>query len=58
MLDSFWTVLDIYLVSEQKLAKLANDEFISLRERGYLPAIYAHLGSLHQLQRLAALKTN
>lgn len=46
----------IYIISEAKLNQLAADVFADLRQRGFLPAIYAQLTSLHQLNRLATLK--
>lgn len=50
-------VLDgVYLVNEKKLNALSNEDFLVLRERGYLAAIYSHLNSLRQIAKLAALK--
>jgi hypothetical protein len=46
----------IYIISEAKLNQLSAEVFADLRQRGFLPAIYAQLTSLHQLNRLAALK--
>ncbi|MBY0420538.1 MAG: SapC family protein [Pararheinheimera sp.] len=42
----------IYVIHEEKLKELAHEHFISLRQKGLLPAIYAHLMSLHQIQSL------
>lgn len=47
----------VYQVSEAKLNELSDEEFINLRKRGFLPAIYAHLISMQQLNNLARLKT-
>ncbi len=47
----------LYLVDEKKLNSLPDADFLTLRKKGYLPAIYAHMLSLQQLSRLAALKT-
>ncbi|MEW6984019.1 SapC family protein [Colwelliaceae bacterium 6471] len=47
----------VYLVDEKKLNALSDEDFLELRKRGFLAPIYAHLGSVHQLHRLAALKT-
>ena len=44
----------IYLISEQKLSALDNDKFNEIRQKGILPAIYAHLVSLHQIKRLVS----
>lgn len=46
----------IYIISEARLNQLSAEVFADLRQRGFLPAIYAQLTSLHQLNRLAALK--
>ena len=43
----------VYLVDEKKLTELADDKFTDLRKRGFLPPIYSHLVSMHQLKRLA-----
>ena len=41
------------IVAEKKLNDLADEAFLRLRAAGMLPAVYAHLLSLHQLERLA-----
>jgi len=45
-----------YVVNEERLRNLSGERFLELRERGYLPPIYAHLCSLSQLERLMKLK--
>ncbi len=45
----------ILVVSEEKLNGLSDEDFIDLRKRGILPMIYAHLGSLQNIQFLAKL---
>lgn len=52
-----FTIDGLYLVDEKALNKLSNKNFLELRQQGYLAPIYNHLSSLHQLTRLAALKT-
>jgi hypothetical protein len=47
----------VYLVDEKALNSLADEDFLELRQKGYLAAIYSHLSSLHQLSRLAKLRT-
>ncbi|MCO1332935.1 SapC family protein [Microbulbifer sp. OS29] len=44
-----------FCISEERLGKLAQAEFLSLRNKGYLPYIYAHLFSLQQSSKLSAL---
>ncbi len=46
-----------YLIDENRLGKLSDAEFISLREHGFLAAIYAQLISLIQINSLIAKKT-
>lgn len=41
-----------FVVSEDRLSALGADAFLALREQGFLSAVYAHLISLHQLERL------
>ena len=51
------TIDGIYLVDEKALNELSNDDFLVLRQRGYLAPIYNHMNSLHQLRTIAQLKT-
>ncbi len=46
----------IYILDEKAFSELSADDFADLRQRGVLPALYAHLASLHQLNRLASMK--
>lgn len=45
-----------YVVNEERLNHLSDAKFSEIRQKGYLPALYAHLISLSQIERLAALK--
>ena len=45
-----------WVVNEERLNKLSNDKFLELRVKRYLPAIYAQLMSLAQIERLMKLK--
>jgi len=42
----------IYIVDEKKLNALSDEAFLSIRKRGFLGPIYAHLGSMHQVSSL------
>ena len=42
----------IYIVDEKKLNSLSDEQLLDLNKRGMMPAIYAHLMSLQQVQRL------
>jgi len=44
------------VVNEEALGKLSDEEFLELRRKGYLPALYAHLMSLAQVERLVKLQ--
>ncbi|MBY5921822.1 SapC family protein [Ferrimonas balearica] len=48
----------IYMVNEKALNELSDEAFGELRKRGFLPLVYAHLASLHQVNRLADKKIN
>lgn len=42
----------LYLVDEKKLNELSDEDFVKLRQRGFLGPIYAHLGSMHKVTSL------
>lgn len=44
----------LYVIDEQRLNALPADEYLKLRDRGFLAVVYAHLVSLNQVRRLAA----
>lgn len=46
----------LYIVNEKKLNELSEEEFADFRKRGFLPALYAQLGSLHQFSKLAKMQ--
>jgi hypothetical protein len=50
------TIAGCYVVNEAGLQGLAAEQFLLLREKNYLPAIYAHLLSLLQVERLTTLR--
>ncbi len=45
-------ITGIYIVDEKKLNSLSDEQLLDLIKRGLMPAIYAHLMSLQQVQRL------
>ncbi len=45
-----------YVVNEERLYNVSDERFLEMRNRRYLPAIYAHLASLSQIERLLKLK--
>jgi hypothetical protein len=48
----------LYKVDEEALNELSDEEVLTLYKRKYFAAIYAHLASLSQFERLLQLKTN
>ena len=44
-----------YVVNEERLESLPLERFAELRDLGLLPAIYAHLMSLLQIERLECM---
>jgi len=45
-----------YVINEERLNNLSDERFLQLREKRYLPAAFAHLMSLAQIERLMTLK--
>lgn len=44
-----------YVLNEERLNNLSDELFLEIRAKGYLPAVYAHLMSLAQTERLVKL---
>ena len=49
------SIQGVYLVDDEKLNALSEENFLKLRAKGYLQAIYAHKSSAHQIRRLAEM---
>lgn len=54
--DKVKNIAGCYVVNEERLNNLSDDRFIELRAKRFLPAIYAQLMSLAQIERLMTLK--
>lgn len=54
--DQAKNITGCYVVNEERLNNLSNERFLEMREKRYLPAVYAHLVSLGQIERLMMLK--
>lgn len=54
--DQVKNIAGCYVINEERLNNLSNERFLEMREKRYLPATYAHLGSLAQIERLLKLK--
>ncbi|NMP17796.1 SapC family protein [Thalassotalea sp. Y01] len=48
----------LYIVDEKKLNELSDEEFLTLRKRGMIGPIYAHLNSVNQIHRLVKKKVS
>ncbi|WP_193161355.1 SapC family protein [Microbulbifer hainanensis] len=46
----------LYIVDEKKLNELSEEDFADFRKRGFLPPLFAQLGSLHQFSKLAQMQ--
>jgi hypothetical protein len=54
--DQVRNITGCYVINEERLNNFSDAKFLEVRQKGYLPAIYAHLISLAQIERLAGLK--
>lgn len=54
--DQIKNINGCYVLNEERLNGLSVERFMELRDKRYLPAIYAHLLSLAQVERLVTLK--
>jgi len=54
--DRVKNIAGCYAINEERLNHLSDDRFLELRKKRYLPAIYAQLISLAQIERLMTLK--
>lgn len=54
--DKIKNISGCYVINEERLNNLSDELFLELRNKRYLPAVYAHLTSLAQVERLVGLK--
>jgi hypothetical protein len=54
--DKVKNIAGCYVVNEERLNNLSDEKFLELRSKRFLPAIYAQLMSLAQIDRLMTLK--
>ena len=45
-----------YVINEERLNNLSDERFLEIKNKRYLPALYAHLISLAQTERLVKLQ--
>jgi hypothetical protein len=54
--DQVKNITGCYVINEERLNNFSDQLFLEVRQSRYLPAIYAHLISLPQIERLVNLK--
>lgn len=47
-----------YVVNEERFNSLSDEKFLEMRAKQYIPAVYSHLSSLSQIERLLKLKND
>ena len=50
------SVTGAYIINEERLNNLSDEAYLEMKEKRYLPMIYAHLGSIGQIERLVGFK--
>jgi hypothetical protein len=53
--DNVQNITGCYVINEERLNNLSDECFLELRSKRYLPAIYAHMTSLAQIERLMTM---
>jgi hypothetical protein len=54
--DRVKNIAGCYVINEERLNNLSDELFLEIRAKRYLPAVYAQLVSLAQIERLLNLK--
>jgi hypothetical protein len=54
--DQVKSITGSYVINEERLNNFTDEKFAEVRHKRYLPAVYAHLLSLPQIERLVSLK--
>jgi SapC len=54
--DQVRNITGCFVINEERMNELSDEVFKTLREKRYLPAMYAHLISLPQIERLIQLR--
>ena len=54
--DQVRNITGCYVINEERLNNFSDTKFLEIRAQQYLPAVYAHLISLPQIERLVSLK--
>lgn len=56
--DEIKNIQGCFVINEERLNNLSDDTFLEIRNLKYMAAIYSHLTSLAQMERLVQLKEN
>ena len=56
--NNFKNIAGVYIINEERLNNLSDEEFLSLRHQNILSSVYSHLNSLAQIHRLTQLRDN
>jgi hypothetical protein len=56
--DQARNITGCFVINEERLNNFSDSLFLDIRHKGYLPAIYAHLLSLPQIERLVQLQND
>jgi hypothetical protein len=54
--DRIKNITGCYVINEERLNNISDERHLELRNKRYLPAIYAQLISLAQIERLVTLR--
>lgn len=54
--DEIKNVTGCYMINEERLNNMSDESFLAFRKKQFLPAMYAHLMSLAQIERLLRFK--
>lgn len=54
--DQVKNISGCFVINEERLNNLSDELFLEMRQRGYLPSTFAHLGSLVQMECLLKLR--
>jgi hypothetical protein len=55
--DRVKNITGCYVINEERLNNLSDERHLELRTKRYLPAVYAQLISLAQIERLVTLRS-
>ena len=54
--DEIKSINGAYVINEDRLNSLSDEKYLEFKNKQYIPAIYSHLSSLSQIERLLGFK--